>query len=60
MATPETPSPRAGGAILALTIIAGAVLGVAVRQPTLGALAGLAVGVGIALTIWLRDRGRQR
>lgn len=60
MATSRPPSPRAGGAILALTILVGAVIGVAMRQPTLGSLAGLAVGVAIALAVWLRDRARDR
>lgn len=58
MASPDT-SPRAGGAILAVTVIAGAVIGVALQQPTIGTLAGLGLGVAIAIVIWLRDRARR-
>ena len=47
---------RAGGAIIALAILAGAVGGIVAGQPSIGFLAGAALGVAIALLIWLRDR----
>ncbi|WP_315760732.1 hypothetical protein [Sphingomonas sp. Y38-1Y] len=48
--------PVAGGAILALTILIGVVLGLVLRQPSLGLLGGIAVGAVISLLIWRRDR----
>lgn len=47
-------SPIAGGAPLALSIIAGAVIGLVIGQPSLGILIGAAAGVAIALAVWLR------
>ncbi|MBU3077422.1 hypothetical protein [Sphingomonas quercus] len=59
MASPDESPSRAGGAILALSVIAGAVIGVAMQQPTLGTLAGLVIGIAIAVAIWLHDRSRR-
>ena len=53
-----TRSPQAGGAILAGAIIAGAIGGLIVGQPSIGFLAGLAIGAVIATLLWLRDRRR--
>lgn len=50
--------PVAGGAILAISILGGVIIGVAMRQPTLGLLGGLAVGTIASLIIWQRDRRR--
>lgn len=46
----------AGGFPIAVGSIGGTAVGVALRQPTLGFLAGLALGIAIALAVWLRDR----
>jgi len=47
-------SPRsAGGIILALAIMAGAIGGVAIHQPSAGLVAGAAVGALIAFVLWL-------
>jgi hypothetical protein len=51
-----SPAPRAAGALLAFAILAGAVIGVALGQPTLGVLGGAAAGSAVALLLWLRDR----
>lgn len=51
--------PKAGGALLALAIVAGAVLGVAFGQPTIGVLAGTAAGIAVAVALWLADRARR-
>jgi hypothetical protein len=49
---------QAGGAILAIAIIAGTVAGVMVGQSSIGFLVGAAAGIAIALLIWLTDRRR--
>jgi hypothetical protein len=46
----------AGGAILALTIIGGAAIGVGLGQPSIGLIGGILVGTAISLLIWRRDR----
>ncbi len=56
MSRPRNRNPRAAGAILALTVIAGAILGAACGQPTIGVLAGTALGAAIATLVWLVDR----
>jgi hypothetical protein len=53
--TDKHPS-RAGGSILAIAIIAGVVAGVIVGEPSIGFLAGLALGVAAAVLLWLLDR----
>jgi len=58
MTEPKKSSPRSGGAFLALSVLAGAGIGVALGQPTLGLIGGFAVGVLIALLIWLTDSKR--
>lgn len=47
---------QAGGAILAIAIIAGAVAGTMVGQPSIGFLVGTAAGVLLAILVWLNDR----
>jgi UDP-N-acetylmuramyl pentapeptide phosphotransferase/UDP-N-acetylglucosamine-1-phosphate transferase len=54
----QRPEPRAGGVILALAILAGALIGVACRQASIGVVAGTGIGIVAALIIWLRDRRR--
>jgi hypothetical protein len=59
MALPMKDSGRytqAGGAILAIAIIAGAVAGTMAGQSTIGLLVGTAAGILLALLIWLNDR----
>lgn len=50
------PGTNAGGSLLALAIVAGAAIGIAMGQPTIGALAGLAAGVALFLLVWLVGR----
>lgn len=52
----QNRGPVAGGAILALTIMGGAAIGVAMGQPSIGLIGGIVVGAAIALVIWRRDR----
>lgn len=56
MADPKNPS--AAGALLALAVVAGALIGAIYSQPTIGTLAGFAVGVAITIVLWLRERRR--
>lgn len=54
----RTRSTQAAGFILAISILAGAVAGAIVGQPSLGFLAGLGTGVAIAILFWLNERRR--
>ena len=47
---------RAGGAIVALSILVGAVVGVFMRQSSIGVLAGAAVGGVLLLLFWLIEQ----
>lgn len=51
-------SSRAGGAIIAFTIIAGAVIGNHFGQASIGVVVGIALGVVIAGGLYLFDRRR--
>ena len=48
--------PRAGGALLAAAILAGALTGVLSGQPSIGFLVGLGVGLLLLAAVWLLDR----
>lgn len=53
------PQPRpsaAGGVLLAIGAIGGAVIGFVLRQPTAWFLGGIAAGGAAALLVWWRDR----
>lgn len=54
----ETPPSAAGGILIALCSIAGAVVGLLQGQVTIGFLAGLAIGALGAVAIWWRDSRR--
>jgi hypothetical protein len=58
MAEPQIKASRAGGVIIAATILAGAITGVVYREPSIGILAGAAAGIAITLALYLRDRRR--
>jgi len=47
---------RAGGAIIALTVLVGAIGGASIGQPSLGTVIGTGVGTAIALALYLLDR----
>lgn len=51
-------NPTGAGAIIALLILAGTIGGGLLGQPSAGLLAGAALGVLIALLLWLRERGK--
>ena len=48
--------PRAGGALLAASILLGVGTGLYTGQPSLGFLAGLGVGLLLLAAVWLLDR----
>ena len=47
---------RAGGAILAFSIFGGTIIGWIAREPSIGVVAGIALGLILLLLIWLWDR----
>ncbi len=51
-----SPTPAAGGVLIALGAIVGAAVGLSMDQPTPGFLIGTAIGVVLALLIWWRGR----
>lgn len=57
MSQPNRPS-AAGGFFIAAGALGGTVVGIALRQPSLGFLGGLALGAAVALAVWLIDRRR--
>lgn len=58
MADPKSQASRAGGFIIAITVIAGAIIGIRCGQPSIGLLIGAAVGTGISVALYLWDRRR--
>ncbi|MGF7148114.1 hypothetical protein FHS96_001723 [Sphingomonas zeicaulis] len=59
MTSSKTPEPRGAGAAIALLSISGAVVGAIVGQPSAGLIAGIALGVLVAVGLWLGDRRRR-
>ena len=51
-------TPKAGGFILAVALLAGVLVGVVKGEPSVGFVAGLAVGLAGLLAVWLLDRRR--
>ncbi|MGZ8997481.1 MAG: hypothetical protein ACXW2T_01360 [Allosphingosinicella sp.] len=60
MAHPQENFPRAGGFLLALSILIGPVVGAMIGQASIGFLAGVGVGLLLLLVVWLSDRSRRR
>jgi len=50
--------PQAGGFLLALCILVGAVIGTIWGQPSIGVLVGTGIGIVVAIALWLNDRMR--
>ena len=60
MSGTENNQPRlAGGIFIAFGLLIGAVVGVAMDQPSAGTVIGLAIGTVIAVVIWIMDRKRR-
>lgn len=51
-----SPLPRAGGALLAASILIGVLAGAFAGQPSIGFLAGLGIGLLLLAAVWLRER----
>lgn len=50
-------NPTGAGAIIALLILGGTIVGGLLGQPSAGLLVGAALGALAALLLWLRERG---
>ena len=60
MSEAEKNQPRlAGGIFIAFGLLIGAIVGVAVDQPSAGTVIGMAIGTVIAVVIWIMDRKRR-
>ena len=46
----------AGGFLLTVAILCGAVWGISIGNPVKGLVIGTAIGIGIAIAVWLIDR----
>jgi hypothetical protein len=53
---PARPFTRSGGCLLAFSVIAGAAVGTIFGQPSIGFLAGSALGLALVITVVLLDR----
>jgi gas vesicle protein len=61
MSEPANSQPRvAGGIFVALGLLLGAIVGVAVDQPSAGMIIGMGIGAVIAVVVWLFDRKRSQ
>jgi hypothetical protein len=49
---------RAGGSLLAFSIIGGTVVGVILGQPSIGFLVGTGIGLLVLTAMWLKSRNR--
>lgn len=56
MANISNKQPTGSGAIIAFLTLGGAIGGGLLGQPTIGLLAGLGLGVIIAVVLWMRER----
>ena len=52
-------APLAGGFLLCVALLAGALTGIFLGQPSIGFLVGAGVGLTIAILIWILDRRRR-
>lgn len=57
---PMRNTSRAGGCVLTVFILAGFPLGLAIGNPMRGVLIGTAIGIVLAVAMWLIDTRRRR
>ena len=55
----KSNAPLAGGFLLCIAVLTGALTGVFLGQPSIGFLVGIGIGLAIAVAIWLLDRKRR-
>ena len=55
----KSNAPLAGGFLLCIALLTGAVTGSILGQPSIGFLVGAGVGLAIVILIWLVDRRRR-
>ncbi|MBC9032756.1 hypothetical protein IAG41_10170 [Sphingomonas sp. JC676] len=58
MANTTSRAPLAGGFLLSMSILIGAVVGAVKGEASFGFVIGAAVGITLALLVWLIDRMR--
>ena len=56
----KSNAPLAGGFLLSISVLAGALTGVFLGQPSIGFLIGAGIGLTLAILIWLIDSRRSR
>jgi len=59
MATSSSRTPMAGGFLLSLSILIGAVVGAVKGEASYGFVIGAGVGITLAVLVWLIDRMRR-
>jgi F0F1-type ATP synthase assembly protein I len=57
--TENSPPRLAGGIFIAFGLLIGAIIGIAMDQPSAGTVIGMAIGTVIAVVIWIVDRKRR-
>ena len=57
---PKVSATRAGGCLLAFSVLAGVVIGTIYHQQSIGFLGGLVVGLTLLTLVWLLDRRSRR
>jgi hypothetical protein len=55
---PARKPQRAGGALLALSVLIGVVVGALMREASLGFLVGIAFGLLLIVLVWWLDKRR--
>lgn len=59
MSDPDHNKPsHAGGVFIALFSLVGVFVGGFLKQPSIGLLFGLTLGIAIAVALWWKERGR--
>jgi hypothetical protein len=53
---PKSRFTRAGGCLLALSLIGGVIVGAWAHEASIGFLGGLGAGLALLLAVWLMDR----
>ncbi len=59
MATSSSRTPMAGGFLLSISILIGAVVGAVKGEASFGFVIGAGVGITLAVLVWLIDRMRR-